>query len=31
MSLPDSYLSVSQPAEGLYKDKGSKFIGYVFP
>ncbi len=30
MSLPDSYLSVSQPAEGLYKDKGSKFIGYVF-
>lgn len=31
MTLPDSYLSVSQPAEGLYKDKGSKFIGYVFP
>jgi uncharacterized YigZ family protein len=31
MSLPDSYLSVTQPAEGLYKDKGSKFIGYVFP
>lgn len=31
MSLPDSYLSVAQPAEGLYKDKGSKFIGYVFP
>jgi uncharacterized YigZ family protein len=31
MSLPDSYHSVSQPAEGLYKDKGSKFIGYVFP
>jgi len=31
MSLPDSYLSIAQPAEGLYKDKGSKFIGYVFP
>jgi len=31
MPLPDSYLSVSQAAEGLYKDKGSKFIGYVFP
>lgn len=31
MPLPDSYLSVSRPAEGLYKDKGSKFIGYVFP
>mgnify|MGYP000228710299 FL=1 len=31
MSIPDSYLSISQPAEGLYKDKGSKFIGYVFP
>jgi uncharacterized YigZ family protein len=31
MSLPDSYFSVAQPAEGSYKDKGSKFIGYVFP
>ncbi len=31
MSIPDSYLSISQAAEGLYKDKGSKFIGYVFP
>ncbi|MHA8106127.1 IMPACT family protein [Aquirufa sp. 5-AUSEE-100C1] len=31
MSIPDSYLSISKPAEGLYKDKGSKFIGYVFP
>jgi uncharacterized YigZ family protein len=31
MSLPDSYLSIAQPAEGSYKDKGSKFIGYVFP
>jgi uncharacterized YigZ family protein len=31
MSLPDSYFSIAQPAEGIYKDKGSKFIGYVFP
>lgn len=31
MSLPDSYFSVAQPAEGIYKDKGSKFIGYLFP
>lgn len=31
MSLPDSYLSIAQAAEGSYKDKGSKFIGYVFP
>ncbi len=27
----DSYLTVKQPAQGLFKDKGSKFIGYVFP
>lgn len=31
MSPPDSYLSIAQAAEGSYKDKGSKFIGYVFP
>jgi uncharacterized YigZ family protein len=31
MSLPDSYLSIATTAEGLHKDKGSKFIGYVFP
>ena len=27
----DSYLTVTQPAQGLFKDKGSKFIGYIFP
>jgi len=27
----DSYLTVNQPAQGLFKDKGSKFIGYIFP
>lgn len=27
----DKYLSIASAAEGLYKDKGSRFIGYVFP
>jgi len=27
----DSYLTVKHPAQGLFKDKGSKFIGYIFP
>jgi uncharacterized YigZ family protein len=27
----DSYLTVKQPAQGLFKDKGSTFIGYIFP
>ena len=27
----DSYLTVKQHAQGLFKDKGSKFIGYIFP
>ncbi len=31
MSIPDSYLSISQPAEWLYKYKVSKFIVYLFP
>lgn len=31
MTIPDSYLSIAQSAEGMYKDKGSKFIGTVFP
>lgn len=31
MLFEDTYLTVEQPCEGLYKDKGSKFIAYVFP
>lgn len=32
ISIVDSYLTVDSPNEGfLYKVKGSKFIGYVFP
>lgn len=30
MLLTDTYKSVGKPASGEYKDKGSKFIGYVF-
>ena len=31
MLFEDTYYSISQPCEGLYKDKGSKFIAYAFP
>jgi uncharacterized YigZ family protein len=27
----DSYLTIESPSTGLYKDKGSKFIGLAFP
>lgn len=27
----DEYLTISKPAEGLFKAKGSKFIAYAFP
>ncbi len=27
----DFYNSIDQPAEAVYKDRGSKFIGYAFP
>ena len=27
----DTYLTLAQPAEGLYKEKGSKFIALAFP
>jgi hypothetical protein len=30
-SIPDSYLTIAKPAEGLYKDKGSKFISWAYP
>lgn len=27
----DTYLTIESPAEGLYKDKGSKFLSFVYP
>jgi uncharacterized YigZ family protein len=27
----DVYLTIENPSEGLYKEKGSKFLGYAFP
>lgn len=29
--MQDSYLTISKTSEGLYKEKGSKFIGLAFP
>lgn len=29
--MQDFYLTIQQPSEGLYKEKGSKFIGNAFP
>ena len=32
MSLfEDTYLTIEEPAEGLFRDKGSKFIAYAYP
>jgi len=31
MLFEDTYLTISKPCEGLFKDKGSKFIAYAFP
>lgn len=31
MLFEDTYLSISSSCEGMYKDKGSKFIAYAFP
>ncbi len=31
MLFTDTYQVVSKPGEGLYKDRGSKFLGYAFP
>jgi uncharacterized YigZ family protein len=31
MLFEDTYLTIGTIAEGLYKDKGSKFIAYAFP
>ncbi|MGY4386253.1 putative YigZ family protein [Pedobacter sp. UYP24] len=31
MLFDDTYKTLESPAEGLFKDKGSKFIGYAYP
>ena len=31
MLFTDTYKTISQPSEGLFKDRGSKFIGYAYP
>lgn len=31
MLFDDSYLTISKPAEGIFRDKGSKFIGIAYP
>jgi uncharacterized YigZ family protein len=31
MLFSDTYLTIQQPAEALFKDKGSKFIGLAYP
>jgi uncharacterized YigZ family protein len=30
-SAPDTYITLASPTEGLYKEKGSKFIALAFP
>ncbi|MEJ7559419.1 MAG: YigZ family protein [Pedobacter sp.] len=31
MLFNDTYQTVAAPAEGLFRDRGSKFLGYVYP
>jgi len=31
MPEPDSYLTLSAPSSGLYREKGSKFLSFAFP
>lgn len=31
MLFSDSYFTVSKPAEGVFRDRGSKFLAFVFP
>lgn len=31
MGVPDSYMTLKGPSEGLYKEKGSRFIAHAFP
>ena len=29
--MTDTYFTISEPSEGIFKDKGSKFYGFAFP
>lgn len=31
MLFSDSFFTVNQPSEGIYKDRGSKFLAFVYP
>lgn len=31
MLFSDSYFTIKHPVEGLFKDRGSKFLGFVYP
>ncbi|MES2593274.1 MAG: YigZ family protein [Bacteroidota bacterium] len=31
MLFEDTYLTIAQPCEGVFKDKGSKFLAFAFP
>lgn len=31
MSCQDQYMTIQAPSQGTYKDKGSKFLAYLFP
>jgi len=31
MLFSNSYFTVSKPAEGIFKDRGSKFLSFIFP
>ncbi|RZK80446.1 MAG: YigZ family protein [Pedobacter sp.] len=31
MLFDDTYKTISKPAEGIFRDRGSKFIGYAYP
>ena len=31
MLFEDTYLTIAQPCEGIFKDKGSKFLAYAYP
>ncbi|MEO7212201.1 YigZ family protein [Mucilaginibacter sp.] len=31
MLFDDTYKTITQPAEGIFRDRGSKFLGYAYP